>query len=132
MKLSPILKWFRDDFGETDIEALNVVTPYLPSKDRQWIGDHPCPKIKHLGYNWALNDQCPTLRVRFGGIPYSIYAKFEPCLRPFLPKPDESESVEEEAVLEGESTSENNAAAEPDLPELLPAPPKSVSEPVAK
>lgn len=79
--LSPILKWYGKDFG-TDGQAIVAdALPFLPCEDREWLLSHPCWKVKYLGYDWGLNDQCPTACVRLGGIGYHLYAKVEPGMK---------------------------------------------------
>lgn len=105
VRLSPILKWFREDFGASDCEVLAAIMPYLPCGDHDWVCRHQCATIKYMGYNWALNDQCPTPGVRLGSTPYALYAKLEPVLRPFLPKkPTTPEFAVDEFALATKST----------------------------
>lgn len=99
VKVSPILKWFREDFGHCDNDVLNAILPYLSCTDHDWVCRHPCATIKYLGYNWALNDQCPTPGVKLGATPYALYAKFEPILRPLLPKKDSQPSQHSDAEI---------------------------------
>ena len=85
--LSPILKWYGEDFGTTDHAVLARVLCYLPTDDRAWIRDHWCDvNVKFLGYDWGLNDQCPTCGVRLGRVRYCVVAKLQPCLSCFMPE----------------------------------------------
>jgi hypothetical protein len=79
--LSPILKWYGKDFGNDEQAVVAAILPFLPCEDREWLVGHPCWKVKYLGYDWGLNDQCPTACVRLGGVGYSIYAKVGPGVR---------------------------------------------------
>ena len=86
VKMSPILKWYRDDFGQTDHQVVQTVFQYLPAEDRQWLSCHPGWKFEYLGYNWALNDQCPTLRVALAAAPYKEWSKLSPRVEPLKKK----------------------------------------------
>jgi hypothetical protein len=79
--LSPILKWYGKDFGNDEQAVVAAVLPFLPCEDREWPLGHSCWRVKYLGYDRGLNDQCPTACVRLAGVGYSIYAKTEPGLR---------------------------------------------------
>ncbi|WP_442508029.1 DUF547 domain-containing protein [Novipirellula sp. SH528] len=80
--MSPILDWYRDDFGQTDHEVVTTVFPYLPVRDQQWLTQHHDWRFKYLGYDWSLNAQCPTAGVRISAIPYRAYSIISPKLRP--------------------------------------------------
>jgi hypothetical protein len=86
VKMSPILKWYRDDFGQTDFQVVQTVFQYLPAKDRQWLSCHPGWKFEYLGYNWALNDQCPTLGVALAAGPHKAWSKMSPKIDPIREK----------------------------------------------
>jgi hypothetical protein len=81
--MSPILDWYRDDFGQTDYEVISTLFAYLPARDRQWLTQHCDWKLKYLGYDWSLNDRCPTAGVKLAAIPYHAYSKISPLLKPF-------------------------------------------------
>ena len=61
LRLSPILKWYADDFGESQTEMLESIIPYLP--DRVTAGNCPtndrltCPDF--LDYDWSLRRSGP-------------------------------------------------------------------------
>jgi hypothetical protein len=72
--LSPIFDWFGKDFiakygtssmfrghDEGERAVLNYVSRYLSAADRRYLasGDY---KIKHLDYDWSLNEQKPGRR----------------------------------------------------------------------
>lgn len=84
VKISPILKWYGEDFGQNDYEIINRVFVWLPARDREWLSSHPGWKMTHLGYDWGLNDLCPTVSVRVGRMPYRMYSKVSPLLAPIL------------------------------------------------
>ncbi len=79
--LSPILKWYGKDFGNDEQAVVAAVLPFLPCENREWLLGRPWWKVMYLGYDWALNDQCPTACIRLAGVGYSIYAKAEPRVR---------------------------------------------------
>ncbi|MBI1903713.1 MAG: DUF547 domain-containing protein [Planctomycetes bacterium] len=56
IQVSPILKWFAEDFG-ADLQAqLRMIAPYLP-RDAQRIATSPGVRVSYLDYNWGLNDR---------------------------------------------------------------------------
>lgn len=83
VRMSPILEWYRDDFGQTDSEVVSTVFAYLPQRDRQWLSQRSDWKLRYLGYDWSLNDQCPTVAVKLAAIPYRAYSIASPALKPF-------------------------------------------------
>lgn len=92
VKMSPILKWYRDDFGQTDYDVVKTVFPFLPAEDRQWLSCHPGWKFEYLGYNWAINDQCPTIGIALAAGPYKMWSKMSPRIEPFKEKLTRSRS----------------------------------------
>ena len=55
--LSPILKWFAEDFGRTQAEKLRAISAYLPDRTSQQAAANGGGRISYLGYDWSLNDQ---------------------------------------------------------------------------
>ncbi len=84
VQMSPILEWYRDDFGQTDHDVVATVFAYLPQRDRLWLSQHCNWKFKYLGYDWSLNDQCPAVGVKLAAIPYRAYSIASPALKPFM------------------------------------------------
>jgi hypothetical protein len=82
--VSPILKWFRDDFGGCDCEILRRIHSYLPCDDQRWLARHGCVKLRFLGYNWALNDRHPPPFQRAAAIPYGWFAEVAPTMKPLF------------------------------------------------
>jgi len=78
--MSPILKWYRDDFGETDQQVISTVFAYLPERDQRRLSEQQSWSLKYLGYDWSLNDRCPTPSIRLAAIPYKAYSKVSPAL----------------------------------------------------
>lgn len=53
--LSPIFKWFSEDFERHAGSVLKFVTPYFSEADRQALARHEF-RIRHTDYDWTLND----------------------------------------------------------------------------
>lgn len=85
VKMSPILKWYREDFGESSQEVVASVFAYLPTDDQQWLGSHSQWAFEYLGYNWALNDRCPSPHVFFSAPGYRIWSKLSPLAEKVKP-----------------------------------------------
>jgi len=82
VRMSPILDWYRDDFGQTDHEVVSTVFAFLPQRDQQWLSQNFDRNFKYLGYDWSLNDQCPTVDVKLAAVPYRAYSIISPALKP--------------------------------------------------
>lgn len=78
VKMSPILKWYREDFGESDWEVVASVFTYLPPADQQWLRSNPQWAFEYMGYNWALNDRCPSPHVMLAAPGYKLWSKLSP------------------------------------------------------
>jgi hypothetical protein len=57
VQLSPILKWYADDFGQTPAEVLDSVAPHLPAELKAKLLSQEKLRIGYLDYDWSLNDQ---------------------------------------------------------------------------
>ncbi|NNC97603.1 MAG: DUF547 domain-containing protein [Gammaproteobacteria bacterium] len=57
VKLSSILKWFGEDFGETESELLETIQPYISEESAEMLNSTNTWKVSYLSYNWKLNDQ---------------------------------------------------------------------------
>lgn len=57
LNLSPILKWFAEDFGNNQAARLRGIAPYLPDARAQQMATGGNARINYLGYDWNLNDQ---------------------------------------------------------------------------
>ncbi len=56
LRLSPILKWYAKDFGESEADLLESIKPYLPDgMDRQIRSTDV--QTDYLDYDWSLNEQ---------------------------------------------------------------------------
>jgi hypothetical protein len=57
LRLSPILKWYAQDFGNSEREVLETITPYLPDRvTREGRGANRL-SAGFLDYDWSLNAQ---------------------------------------------------------------------------
>ncbi len=54
--LSPIFKWYREDFEAYPGGLQAFLARYLPPAERQALRDTPL-RIRYLDYDWGLNDQ---------------------------------------------------------------------------
>ncbi len=57
MQLSSILKWFGEDFGQSTVEQLRAIAPYLPTREAQSAAQAGNVSVSYLKYDWGLNDQ---------------------------------------------------------------------------
>lgn len=55
--LSPIMKWFAEDFGKDAAAQLRGVAAYLPDQASRQAASSGSGRIAYLGYDWSLNDQ---------------------------------------------------------------------------
>jgi hypothetical protein len=55
--LSRIFDWFEEDFVEKSGSVANFIRPYLKREVASFLDQKP--RMKFLGYNWALNAQKP-------------------------------------------------------------------------
>jgi len=55
--VSPIMKWFAEDFGTTQADQLRWVAPYLPDEAARQLAQQGQASVSHLDYDWGLNDQ---------------------------------------------------------------------------
>ena len=56
LRMSSILKWFGEDFGETQRGRLESVMPYLPEAAQSVARDSGV-SVEYLDYDWSLNEQ---------------------------------------------------------------------------
>ncbi|MEP3479919.1 MAG: DUF547 domain-containing protein [Fuerstiella sp.] len=126
VKISPILKWYQEDFGNNDYDVVSSVFPYLPAEHRHWLATHPGWTLSHLGYDWGLNDGCPTLPIALGKIPYRAYSRISPFISPLLPSNDRatttSDSTTSDSTTQNADTTIRNQQPlfEPEFPPPLP------------
>lgn len=55
LHLSPIFKWFREDFEEKSGSVVKFVAPFFPAETRAKIEAAPKIQIRYTDYNWSLN-----------------------------------------------------------------------------
>jgi len=54
--LSPIFKWYKEDFIGSAGSVSAYTKPYLPEESRQMLDRSSNPKILYTNYDWGLND----------------------------------------------------------------------------
>lgn len=57
IQVSPILKWFAEDFGANTSEMLKRIAPYLPDQAAQQLAASGRASVGYLDYDWGLNDR---------------------------------------------------------------------------
>ncbi len=57
ISVSPILKWFGEDFGATAADQLRSIAPYLPDAEARRLARSGQASVSYLDYDWGLNDQ---------------------------------------------------------------------------
>ena len=57
LRLSPIFKWYDEDFTKPAGSLAAYVKPFLPEAQRLAMGDLAKVKVKFTDYDWALNAQ---------------------------------------------------------------------------
>lgn len=55
--LSMLFKWYKEDFGGSDITVLRWIKEQSPRKLSEAIAGLKRPTLKYPAYNWALNNQ---------------------------------------------------------------------------
>ncbi len=61
-KLSAILDWFGNDFGHNQAERLKAIAPYLPTRQAYTAAINNSVSVRHLKYDWSLNEQKKSLK----------------------------------------------------------------------
>ena len=57
MQLSSILKWFAEDFGDSEAARLKAIAPYLPTPAARRAAEVGKVSLSYLDYDWSLNEQ---------------------------------------------------------------------------
>ena len=57
IRVSPILKWFGEDFGANTAAQMAAIAPYLPDAAAQQLARSGRAQVSYLDYDWDLNDQ---------------------------------------------------------------------------
>ena len=60
LRLSPIIKWYADDFGPTPAARLITISPWLPDSNMRDQVQRGELKVKYLEYDENLNDQATS------------------------------------------------------------------------
>jgi hypothetical protein len=55
--LSPIFKWFSEDFEKKSGSVVKFVTPFFPAEVQKQIQAAKSPDIRYTDYDWSLNEQ---------------------------------------------------------------------------
>lgn len=55
LRLSPIMKWYADDFGSDQSAMLKTITPYLHEDVARQLNDRANVRIEYADYDWSLN-----------------------------------------------------------------------------
>ena len=63
VQVSPILKWFAEDFGTDTAAQLKGISPYLPANARP-LAEGGRARVSYLDYDWGLNDKPAPARRR--------------------------------------------------------------------
>lgn len=56
-QLSSILKWYGDDFGESNVQQLKAISKYLPTSASRQAAAQGIGRVGYLDYDWTLNDR---------------------------------------------------------------------------
>ena len=78
-RLSPILKWYAEDFGASEADRLRTIAPYLPDEAARLLAEAPQLRVRYLDYDWNLNDQAsrPTEAENIDEPPLPPEAEYE-------------------------------------------------------
>jgi hypothetical protein len=62
LEVSPILKWFAEDFGNDQAAQMRRIAPFLPDQKSQTLAASGPSSVSYLDYDWDLNDQASQVR----------------------------------------------------------------------
>lgn len=57
VRLSPIMDWYGEDFGNNQRERLDYIKPYIQDAEARAFLDRDKLKVKKLDYDWGINEQ---------------------------------------------------------------------------
>jgi hypothetical protein len=57
LHLSPIFKWFREDFDKHSGSVVKFITPFFPADVRRDLAAARTFEIRYTDYDWSLNDK---------------------------------------------------------------------------
>ena len=66
IRLSPLLKWYADDFGSSPQARMQAIAPYLPTEDARQLAQSGRAIVSFLSFQRALNDT-RSVAARFSG-----------------------------------------------------------------
>lgn len=55
--LSPIMDWYKDDFGKNQQEVLEYIAPYVPDDAARALLKRRDVDVDYLHYDWGINEQ---------------------------------------------------------------------------
>ena len=55
--LSPIMDWYKDDFGKNQQEVLEYIAPYVPDDAARALLRRKDVAVDYLHYDWGINEQ---------------------------------------------------------------------------
>ncbi|MBW3599465.1 MAG: DUF547 domain-containing protein [Planctomycetes bacterium] len=61
LSVSPIVKWYAEDFGSGDAEILKTIAQYLPDEAARQAASTGHARLSYLDYDWSLNDHADSL-----------------------------------------------------------------------
>ncbi|QDS98409.1 DUF547 domain-containing protein [Adhaeretor mobilis] len=64
LSLSPIIKWFSEDFGESQQQRIRLIEPYFPGTTQKSLANLDEITVNYLPYSWDLNEQKMSLPSR--------------------------------------------------------------------
>ncbi|TWT64040.1 DUF547 domain-containing protein [Rubinisphaera italica] len=56
IQVSPIMKWFAEDFGSNTAAQMKTIAPYVPDQAQALTASGQA-RVNYLDYDWGLNDQ---------------------------------------------------------------------------
>lgn len=57
IQISPIMKWFGEDFGDNQAAQMKRIAAYLPDPAAQSLAASGSASVSYLDYDWGLNDR---------------------------------------------------------------------------
>ena len=57
VRLSAILQWFGEDFGDNEQEVLSRISVWLPNDDARRVVADRSVRVSYLDYDWDINEQ---------------------------------------------------------------------------
>jgi len=57
LEVSPIIKWFAEDFGKSEQQRIALLSPYIPETIQKELANKKSVQLSYLPYDWNLNEQ---------------------------------------------------------------------------